>query len=126
MTNKTNYKRKHMKIVFLAITLVIFDLLPFNIPGIVFALIITLPIVLFTGPYEKVDELAQTLLNKANKFTMLLVLFILMIFYVLRENMIILSADIFLCTVCIAIGFRSFLFICFDHNLSTDDGVYKC
>lgn len=122
MTNKINYKKKHLKITFLTIIAGISTILPFNIPSIIFAIIVTVPIVLFNGPYEKVDELVENNLNKANKFTMLFLLIMLMIFYILQNNRIVLSANVFSCTACIAVSIRSIIFLWFDRNVSMDMG----
>lgn len=120
MTRKKNYKHKHFLIVSLSIILGGSLFLPFDIPYFVIAQ--TALICLFCGPYEKTDELVEKNLSAANKYTLLLLLIMLMIFSLLVKNNVTISSDTFSLIACTAVAMRSILFLCFDGYLNLDKG----
>ncbi|BCJ95815.1 hypothetical protein acsn021_33840 [Anaerocolumna cellulosilytica] len=120
---KKNYKHKHFLIASLAIILGGLEIIPFYIPNFIVTILEVAVIVLFCGPYEKIDELVEKNLNRANKITMVLLLITLMIFSLIGNNKIIISANIFSCAACIAVGIRSILLIFYDGYGNMDIGL---
>lgn len=122
MTIKKNYKNKHLLIASLSIIAAAFTIIPFNVSNFFVTTIQVIPVILFSGPYEKVDELVENNLNKANKYIMILLLIALIIFSLLVNNKVTIAPNIFAFTACTAVGFRSILFIWFDRNLNIGKG----
>ncbi len=120
MIRKKNYKHKHFLIISLAIILGGSLFLPFDIPNLVIAQ--TALICLFCGPYEKIDELVEKNLSIANKYTLLLLLIMLIIFSLLVKNNVTISSNTFSLIVCTAVAIRSILFLGFDGYLNLDKG----
>jgi predicted nucleic acid-binding Zn ribbon protein len=122
MKNQKNYKNKHVLIVCLSIIIAVVTISPFNIYNSLVAIIQMVPIILFAGPYEKVDELVENNLNRANKIIMILLLILLMLFSLIENNNVNIVPNILSLTACIAIGIRSILFLWFDRNINLDKG----
>ncbi len=122
MAKKKNYKQKHVLIASLSIIVGVLGVIPFNLPNSIMTVLELVPVVLFIGPYEKVDELVEHNLNKANKLTMTLLIIMLIIFSLLVNNKVIITANAFSCAACIAVGIRSILFLWYDRNLSVGTG----
>lgn len=116
MAIKKNYKNKHYLIIASEFIVVILSILPSFLSGSLISVLQIIPAILFCGPYEKVDELVEVNLNRANKFTMILLIALLMLFYFLSNNNVTLTATSFGIAACFAIGFRSILFLWFDRT----------
>lgn len=122
MKNQKSYKNKHVLIASLSFIIVAITISPFNISNSLVTIVQMVPIILFTGPYEKVDELVENNLNRSNKIIMILLLILLMLFSLIENNNVSIVPNIFSLTACIAIGIRSILFLWFDRNINLDKG----
>lgn len=116
MNNVKNYRNKHVLIALLSIIVAAITITPFNVPNSLVAIIQVIPLMLFSGPYEKIDELVENNLNRANKFIMISLLIMLILFSLLANNNVYVAPNIFSFVACLAVGFRSILFVLFDKN----------
>ncbi|MDF2586951.1 MAG: hypothetical protein K0S41_792 [Anaerocolumna sp.] len=122
MSKKKNYRQKHILIAYLAIILGGLIVMPFHFSNFMITIMEVLPIALFCGPYEKIDELVENNLSIANKYTMIFLLITLIIFSLLSNNNVRIPANAYASAACIAVGIRSILFIYFDGNVKMDLG----
>lgn len=118
-------KQKHFLIAVLSLIMVgVLSVIPMERPISIIALaeIVFYTVFVFTGEYEKADELVESNINKANKIIIVLMLVAFIVFHFLTLNEVIMPDNVFGCVAFAAIAAKSILFLWFDHTISGNEG----
>lgn len=117
-------KQKHFLIAGLSIIMGVLSVIPMERPISIIILveIVFYTVFVFTGEYEKADELVESNINKANKIIIILMLVAFIVFHFLTLKEVIIPANVFGCVAFSAIAVKSVLFLWFDRTISDSEG----